>query len=186
MKDTTKVKIENGAVDGKKILKAWESFVGDYFFALEDKGGGEYYGLFRQANNEAVYLTMQEAEIKRQRMWPIKKHDLPTVSFEVEEPPVLIFSYTAEQAETDGILVRLPEYVGPHGQPVYMTRGLFDEGGYEDEEKRRRLVEIGFDLLKMPDEEDKFSSRKLRVIEKNRIWIIEDGEATTFLRPDDY
>ena len=180
------MKIEKGTVGGKPILKAWESFIGEYFFALEDKGGGEFYGLYRQSNNEAVYLTMKEDEIKRSRMWPIKKHDLPFVSFEVEEPFEVIFSYTAEQAEEDGILVRLPEYTGSHGEPVYVTRGLFDEGGYEDAEKRKRLVEIGFDLLKLPDDEDKFSSRKLRVIEKDKIWVIEDGSTVTFLRPDDY
>ena len=171
---------------GKPILKAWESFGGDYFFALEDKGGGEYYGLYRQANNEAVYLTMKEDEIKRSKMWPIKKHDLPFVSFEVEEPFEVIFSYTAKQAEEDGILVRLPEYAGSHGEPVYITRGLFDEGGYEDGEKRKQMVETGFNLLKMPDDEDKYSRRKLRVIEKDKIWVIEDGETVTFLRPIDY
>jgi len=129
---------------------------------------------------------MKETVIKQQKMWPIKKRDLPFVSFEVEEPFEVIFSYTAEQAEEDGILVRLPEYAGSHGEPVYITRGLFDEGGYEDAEKRKRLVETGFDLLKMFDEEDKFSSRKLRVIEKDKIWVIEDGVAVTFLRPEDY
>ncbi|MEW6234948.1 MAG: hypothetical protein AB1656_06140 [Candidatus Omnitrophota bacterium] len=180
------MKIEKGTVGGQSILKAWESFGGDYFLALEDRGEGEYYGLFRQANNEALYLTMKEAEIKRQRMWPIKKRDLSCFSFEVEEPLEVICSYSAEEAEADGILVRLPDYAGSQGQPVYMTSNLFESGGYNDENKRKRLVESGFDLLKLPDEEDQYSDRKLRVIEQDKIWVIEDGATVTFLRPEDY
>ena len=81
MRVTTKVKVENGAVDGKKILKAWKSFVGEYFFVLEDKGGGEYYGLFRQANNEAVYLTMQEAPLSA--IYQKRGANLQTPSFPI-------------------------------------------------------------------------------------------------------
>lgn len=67
-----------------------------------------------------------------------------------------------------------------------VTRSLLDEGKYEDAERRKQLIERGFGLLHLPDEEDKFSDRKLRVIEKDSIWVIEDGAAVTFLRPSDY
>ncbi len=99
---------------------------------------------------------------------------------------VVISRYTAEDVEQDGILVRLGKYSGPHGQPVYITRSLYDEGGYEDERKTDHLVDIGLSVLALPDTEDEYGGRKLRVIDKGRAWVIEDGETVTFLKPDDY
>ncbi len=186
--DTNKIQIKDGMLDSQKILKAWESFNGDYFFALEDKGDDTYYGLVKTARNETAYLTVKQEEIEAQKMWRIKDHDLSLVSFELahQNDDIIISTYTAEQAEEDGILVRVPEYMGPHGQPVYITQGLYTEGGYEDEAQRKQLVKSGFDLLKRPDKEDRYSDRKLRVIEKGEIWVIEDGSTVTFLKPDEY
>ena len=43
----------------------------------------------------------------------------------------------------------------------------------------------GLELLKVPDPEDSEYMR-LRVIEKDRIWVIADGQAITFMKPSDY
>jgi hypothetical protein len=47
------------------------------------------------------------------------------------------------------------------------------------------LVERGIKLLKEPDPEDT-DYMKLRVIEKDFIWVILDGNGLTFMRPEDY
>jgi hypothetical protein len=87
------------------------------------------------------------------------------------------YTYTRDQAISDGILVPLSER-------LVFTANLFAEG-YEDVEKRNQLVEKGLKLLSIPDAEDS-ESMKLRVIEKGRIWLIEDSSGVTFLTPDDY
>jgi len=94
--------------------------------------------------------------------------------------PVL-FRYTAEDAVRDGMFVE----VGKVGDcPVYFTRNLFDQG-YQDEPKRKALVDGGLKMLGEPDAEDTDSMR-LRVIEKDRIWVVLNGEGITFMKPEDY
>lgn len=93
----------------------------------------------------------------------------------------MISTYTTEQAVEDGVLV----YVGDAGKnKVYFTRALFDQG-YEDENKRTELVNHGLDLLKKPDEEDT-EYMCLRVIEKDKIWVIAEPGKLTYMLPDDY
>jgi len=93
----------------------------------------------------------------------------------------VIYEYTAEQAVEDGILV----YVGNVGkEKVYFTRALFDQG-YEDMKKRIELVNKGLRMLGQPDHEDT-KYMKLRVIEKDKIWLIQDGQGYTFMLPSDY
>lgn len=93
----------------------------------------------------------------------------------------IIYSYTQEQAIEDGILVK----VGACGKvPVIFTTNLFYDG-YEDREKRVELVKKGLEMLKQPDKEDT-DYMKLRVIEKDKIWVILDGNGITFLKPEDY
>ena len=94
----------------------------------------------------------------------------------------IISTYTQKQAIEDGILVK----VGSCGDlPVIFTANLFQDG-YEDEIKCMVLVSQGLSLLNLPDKEDT-PYMKLRVIEKDRIWVIANaGEGITFLRPEDY
>jgi len=94
----------------------------------------------------------------------------------------VISKYTAKDAVEDGIFVE----VGSVGKdPVYFTTNLFESGGYNDKDKRVALVNRGLELLREPDPEDTDYMR-LRVIEKEEIWLIYNGEGFTFLKPEDY
>ncbi len=94
----------------------------------------------------------------------------------------VISIYTQNQAIEDGVLV-LTGYVGK--ERVVFTRHLFGHG-FEDETKRRELVEKGLQMLRVPDPEDS-NCMRLRVIEEDRIWVIwNQGEGFTFLAPEDY
>jgi hypothetical protein len=95
----------------------------------------------------------------------------------------VISTYTQEQAIEDGILVRVGRLTS--GQRVVFTTNLFETGGYDDPAKRIQLIERGIILLQQPDPEDT-DYMKLRVIEKDRIWVIADGNGLTFMRPEDY
>ena len=90
--------------------------------------------------------------------------------------------YTQDEAIEDGVLV----HVGDVGkQRVVFTNALFSQG-YEDEAKRKALIERGLELLCRQDPEDSPDMR-LRVIEKEKIWVIWNvGEGFTFLMPEDY
>ena len=93
----------------------------------------------------------------------------------------VISVYTQEQAIEDGILT----IVGTVGKiPVIFTTNLFYDG-YEDKEKRLNLIKRGIDLLNKPDAEDD-ENMKLRVIEKDKIWVILNAEGITFMKPEDY
>jgi len=95
----------------------------------------------------------------------------------------VISTYTQDQAIEDGILVQVGKLTT--GQSVIFTHNLFESGGYEDPEKRIQLINRGIALLKQLDLEDT-DTMKLRVIEKNSIWVIADGNGLTFMRPEDY
>lgn len=78
-------------VDGKKVLKGWESWNGWYWFALEDHGeaeyvlegrtvkGREYFGIVQGFEEEYGYFTTAEMDplIKQGKVWEIKRGDLP-------------------------------------------------------------------------------------------------------------
>ena len=94
----------------------------------------------------------------------------------------VIYTYTREQAIEDGVLVPVG-HIG--NQSVVFTSNLFADG-YEDEQKRKELVNRGLTMLRQPDPEDS-DYMKLRVIEKDKIWVIwHAGEGFTFMRPEDY
>ena len=94
----------------------------------------------------------------------------------------VISAYTQDQAIKDGVLVHVGE-IGK--QRVVFTRVLFDQG-YEDDAKRKALIEKGLELLCRQDPEDS-SDMRLRVIEEGKIWVIWNvGEVFTFLTPGDY
>ena len=94
----------------------------------------------------------------------------------------VISRYSQDQAFEDGILI----FVGYAGRErVVFTRTLFNEG-YEAETLRRTLVEKGLALLRKDDPEDS-STMRLRVIEKDKLWVIwNSGEGVVFLKHDDY
>jgi hypothetical protein len=94
----------------------------------------------------------------------------------------VISKYTARDAVEDGIFIE----VGSVGdRPVYFTSNLFESGGYDDREKRIALVKKGLDLLGESDPEDSEYMR-LRVIEKDEIWVVYNAEGFTFMKPEDY
>ena len=94
----------------------------------------------------------------------------------------VISTYTQDEAIEDGVLVHVGE-VGK--QRVVFTRVLFIQG-YDEEDKRKTLVDRGLELLCRQCKEDTPDMR-LRVIEKGKIWVIWNvGEGFTFLTPGDY
>jgi len=95
----------------------------------------------------------------------------------------VISTYTQDQAIEDGILIKVG--VLTSGQKVVFTTNLFESGGYDDPVKRIQLIERGIHCLRQPDPEDT-DHMKLRVIEKDRIWVVADGNGLTFMRPEDY
>jgi len=99
----------------------------------------------------------------------------------------IVSSYTRKQAIEDGLLVYVGDVVCQSGRKVTVafTRALFDDGGYEDKEKRVSLVKTAIEMLNKPDCEDTEYMR-LRVVEKGKIWAIVDGDGITILRPEDY
>ncbi|MBI4392719.1 MAG: hypothetical protein HY556_02840 [Euryarchaeota archaeon] len=78
-------------IDGKPVLKGWESATGWHWFATEDHGedvyvvegrevpGREYFGLVQGQEEEWGYWTTAEMDplMERGKVWEIKKHDLP-------------------------------------------------------------------------------------------------------------
>lgn len=88
---------------------------------------------------------------------------------------------TEEEAVAGGVLIE----TGVHaGRRVFFTVGLVADG-YRAPEARAALIDRGLALLRQPDNEDT-PSMKLRVIEIDEVWIIEDEHGLTLLRPEDY
>ena len=94
----------------------------------------------------------------------------------------VISHYSQQDAIDDGILV----YVGNWGRErVLITSALFAQG-YHDQSKRIGLIERGLGMLAKSDPEDS-PAMCLRVIEKNKIWVIwNPGHGVTFMMPEDY
>lgn len=78
-------------IDGRKVLKGWESFSGWYWFALEDTGSQDsiidgrvvegdtiFYGLVQGFEDEFGYFSQAEIEsLGKYKVWQIKAQDLP-------------------------------------------------------------------------------------------------------------
>lgn len=77
-------------IDGKKVLRGWESFSGWYWFATEktgeqlsDFGDGKgvpdtiYFGLVQGFEEEWGYFSQAEIESLRPKTWEIPKKNLP-------------------------------------------------------------------------------------------------------------
>jgi len=76
-------------IDGRKVLRAWESWNGWYWFAVEkvreqtsDFGDGRpvrdtiWFGYVQGLEEEWGYFSQAEIERLRPRTWEIKKEDL--------------------------------------------------------------------------------------------------------------
>lgn len=109
------------------------------------------------------------------------KHRRKEITMNKNDIPEIISIYTQDQAIEDGVLV----LVGRLGeQRIVFTSNLFYDG-YEDKERRIALLKKGLELLKEDDPEDAPYMR-LRVIEKDKIWVIWNAEGFTFMKPEDY
>jgi len=77
-------------IDGKKVIRGWESFNGWYWFAIEkgreqmsDLGDGKgvpdtiWYGLVQGFEEEWGYFSQAEIEQLRPKTWEIPKKSLP-------------------------------------------------------------------------------------------------------------
>lgn len=95
--------------------------------------------------------------------------------------PEAIYSYTAKNAVQDGVFHQLGRLAF---DSVYMTSNLYNEG-YEDDDKREKIIERGIELLTQRETEDT-EYLKLRVIEKNKIWVTHNNEGIIYMKPSDY
>jgi hypothetical protein len=77
-------------IDGKPVIKGWESFAGWFWFALEEAERGEYdlgdgkgtpgimyFGLVQGFEEEYGYFVDAELRSMGHKVWPIKPQDLP-------------------------------------------------------------------------------------------------------------
>lgn len=85
-----KAKEKDLYIDGKKVLRGWESFSGWYWFATEKaykqdslidgtvyKEDTIYYGLVQGFEEEWGYFSKAEIERLRPKTWGIPKKNLP-------------------------------------------------------------------------------------------------------------
>lgn len=93
----------------------------------------------------------------------------------------IISKYTMDDALDDGVFVMVG--ITQNKIRIVFTSNLFSEG-YEDFFKRDVLIKKGLAMLEKPDKED--THWKLRVIEKNKIWVVLNAEGITFMKPEDY
>jgi hypothetical protein len=90
------VTVANGKVDGRPILRAWESFTGWYWFATEkvrdqisDFGDGKgvpdtiWYGFVIGTFPEWGYFSEAEIRSLAPLVWEIEKRNIPYISKEV-------------------------------------------------------------------------------------------------------
>jgi len=97
---------------------------------------------------------------------------------EIYGEPIAV--YTKEQAIEDGILVKVGELANLK-LPVIFTTNLFNDV----KDNYRDIITRGLELLNQKNEEDD-GNYKLRIIEKNKIWVIANSEGVTFMKPEDY
>jgi type I site-specific restriction-modification system R (restriction) subunit len=96
---------------------------------------------------------------------------------QVFEKPISI--YSTKQAIKDGFLIKVGEL---HDKiPIIFTSNLFRD----KQDNYKIIINKGLKLLKMPNDEDS-NYMKLRIIEKNKIWVIFNSEGIIFMRPEDY
>jgi len=92
----SRVVVRGGKINGRPILKAWESYTGWYWFAVEkveerpsDLGEGNavpdviWFGFVIGLEPEWGYFSQREIESLAPLAWEIRPRDLPYVSKEV-------------------------------------------------------------------------------------------------------
>ena len=97
---------------------------------------------------------------------------------EVYGKPISV--YTLQNALDDGILVKVGE-LSNLKIPVVFTTNLFSDV----KDHYREIITRGLELLNKSDDEDSEYSR-MRILEKDRIWVIANEEGVTFMKPEDY
>lgn len=95
--------------------------------------------------------------------------------------PGVIYNYTVKDAVRDGVFMGCGKF---SFIPIYFTTNLYSNG-YEDDDKREKLIERGIELLTQREIEDT-EYLKLRVIEKNKIWVTQNYEGIIYMKPSDY
>lgn len=94
----------------------------------------------------------------------------------------IISKYTQNDAIEDGMLVEVG--ITDKNIRIVFTSNLFNDG-YEDFVKRNALIKKGLKLLAKADKEDT-NYMRLRVVVKDKIWVVLNGEGITFMKPEDY
>jgi len=70
-------------IQGKKVLKAWESFNGWKWFGIEKVDDHIWFGLVVGFETEWGYFDERELEALKPWVWEIRKQDLDFVEVEV-------------------------------------------------------------------------------------------------------
>lgn len=94
----------------------------------------------------------------------------------------IISKYTQDDAIADGMLVVIG--LTNNNIRIVFTSNLF-ENGYNDFNTRDTLIKKGLNLLAKANKEDT-NYMRLRVIVKDKIWVVLNGEGITFMKPEDY
>ena len=79
-----KVVIREGKVNGKPIIRAWESFSGWYWFGLEEVRPGYWFGFIVGICPEFGYFSERELNELKKWIWPVKQCDIPFIDKVVE------------------------------------------------------------------------------------------------------
>lgn len=79
-----KVVIKNGKVNGKPIIRAWESFSDWYWFGLEEVSPGYWFGFVVGICPEFGYFSERELNELKHQIWPVKQCDIPFIDKVVE------------------------------------------------------------------------------------------------------
>ena len=88
--------------------------------------------------------------------------------------------YSQRDALDDGILI-VVSADKVTGLPIFFTSNLFEDR----QGQVLQIISKGLELLKQPDSEDS-EYMKLRVIEKDSIWVVWNPKGFTFMKPEDY
>lgn len=101
-----------------------------------------------------------------------------TTLTEVYGEPISV--YTLQNALDDGMLVKVGELANLK-IPVVFTSNLFADV----KDHYQEIINKGLAMLSQKDKEDSEYS-KMRIIEKDHIWVIANTEGVTFMKPEDY
>ena len=78
-----RVIVADGKINGKPIIRAWESFSGWYWFAVEEAEPGYFFGFVVGTCPEWGYFSEKEIMLLAPYTWEIKRCDIPYINKEV-------------------------------------------------------------------------------------------------------